>query len=69
MLPPLGRYHPLAAKLAGFRSCSDCRPPLVHGRQQLVVRTGSLHMLGLQRPLPECDAHVPLSLLLRSGGR
>src|SRR5450756_1882014 len=46
---PLGRYHPMTAKLRRLRSCSDCRPSVVHGRQECVVGTGSVHMLGLQR--------------------
>src|ERR1019366_5930879 len=45
----LGRYHPMTAKLRRLRSCSDCRPSAVHGRQECVVGTGSVHMLGLQR--------------------
>jgi hypothetical protein len=44
----LGRYHPMTAKLCGFRSCGDCRPPVVYGRQKCVVGAGSVHMLGLQ---------------------
>ncbi len=39
----------MTAKLRRLRSCSDCRPPVVHGRQERVVGTGSVHMLGLQR--------------------
>src|SRR5208337_3091552 len=42
-----GRYRPRTTKLAGLCGRSDCRPPMVHGRQKLVVRTGSMHMLGL----------------------
>src|ERR1022692_3336607 len=45
----LGRYHSMTAKLRRLHSCSDCRTPVVHGRQECVVGTGSLHMLGLQR--------------------
>jgi hypothetical protein len=45
----LGRYHSMTAKLRRLRSCGDCRAPVVHGRQECVVGTGSLHMLGLQR--------------------
>ncbi len=44
-----GRYHPMTAKLRRLRSCSNCRPPVVHGRQECVVATGSMHMLGLHR--------------------
>ena len=39
----------MTAKLSRLRSSSDCRTPVVHGRQECVVGTGSLHMLGLQR--------------------
>ena len=43
----------MTAKFSRLRSSSDCRPPVVHGRQECVVGTGSLHMLGLQgRLLP-----------------
>ncbi len=44
-----GRYHPMTAKLRRLRSCSNRRPPVVHGRQECVVATGSVHMLGLHR--------------------
>ena len=63
-----GRYHPMTAKLRRLRSCSDCRPPLVHGRQECVVGTGSLHMLGLLRRWLPGVARVPLSLRPGSGG-
>jgi hypothetical protein len=44
----LGRHYPMTAKLRRLRCCSDCRPPLVHGRQERVVGTGSVHVLTLQ---------------------
>src|SRR5208282_1345836 len=44
----LGGYHPMSAKLRRLCSCSDCRPPVVHGRQECMVGAGSVHMLGLQ---------------------
>ena len=37
----------MTAKFRGLRSCSDRRPPVVHRRQERVVGTGSVHMLGL----------------------
>src|ERR1017187_1763811 len=43
-----GGNHSMSAKLRGLRSCSDCRPPVVHGRQECMVGAGSVHMLGLQ---------------------
>ena len=39
----------MTAKLRGLGRCSDCGPPVVHGCQERVVGTGSVHMLGLQR--------------------
>src|SRR5208282_2346176 len=44
-----GRYHSGTAKLPRLRSCSDSRTALVHGRQERVVGTGSVHMRGLHR--------------------
>jgi hypothetical protein len=42
----------MTAKLRRLRSCSDCGPPAVHGRQHRVVGAGSVHMLGLRRRRP-----------------
>src|ERR1035438_225618 len=43
-----GCYHSMTAKLRRLGSCRDCRPPVVHGRQERVVSAGSVHMLGLR---------------------
>src|SRR5579863_2476025 len=45
----LSCYYSRTAKLARLRRCSDCRPSPVHRRQQRVVGTGGVHMLGLHR--------------------
>src|SRR5579863_7204019 len=44
-----GRNYSLTAKLPRLRRCSDCWSPLVHRSKELVVGTGSLHMLSLRR--------------------
>src|SRR5580704_14959327 len=44
-----GCHYSVTAKLAGLGRCSDCRTPPVHRRQERVVGTGSVHMLGLHR--------------------
>ena len=44
-----GGYHPMTVKLRRLRSCSNRRPPVVHGRQECAVATRSVHMLSLHR--------------------
>ena len=65
----LGRYHSLTAKLARLRCCSDCRPSMVLGRQECMVGTCSLHMLGLHRGGQCVMLRVSQFLPLRSGVR
>jgi hypothetical protein len=43
----LGRYHSLSVKFCRLRSCSDCRPAVIYGRQECVIGAGGIHMLGL----------------------
>ena len=54
----LGRYYACTAKLARLCRGSDCGSSLVHGRQECMVRAGSVHVLGLhrcwRRVLPAC---------------
>jgi len=40
-----GRYHPMTVKLRRLDGGSDCRPAVIHRRQQFVVPAGGLLML------------------------
>ena len=41
------RYHALATKLTRLRSCSDCRPTVIHGRQKRTIAARRMRVLGL----------------------
>jgi hypothetical protein len=55
-----GLYHPRTAKLPRLCRGSDCRPPLVHGRQKGMIGAGSLHVLILHRGGPRVSRFLPL---------